>query len=271
MKTMIYRRAAIVVASAIVVGATVAAAHAAVASRNAATPFRIVLTAHHEDVEVNAQFPVGIKHVGTFTSATPFCDSGTAADVDWGLGDGVFKRRYTCDDGSGTLTFSISPGDQVEHLGSGSWRILDGTGSYAGLHGKAAYRGELLSGDPAGKTAVFRVTAEGFLDRDAVAPTLTVSTATATKLRTPAGAYSIRVALALRDDVADNAVSYTVNVLNGRKVLVTGSGASNTGAVTATLRVVRSTPRLRSVRLQVIASDPVGNETTLTRTLVLPR
>jgi hypothetical protein len=271
MSTPINRRAALAVAAVVVLGTAVSAAHAAVASQDAATPFRIVLSAHHEDTATSEQFPVGIIHVGAFTSGSPFCDSGTAADLDWGFSEGKFKRLFTCDDGSGSLTFWISPSDQVEHTGSGWWRIVDGTGRYAGLHGKATYRGENLSGDPAGKTSVFRVTAEGFLGTDARAPTLAVSTAKATKLRAPKGAYSVAVALALRDDVADNAVSYTVNVLNGRKVIATIAGASNTGTATTTLRVQRPTTSLRSIQLQVIASDPVGNETTVTRTVALPR
>ena len=50
-------------------------------------------------------------------------------------------------------------------------------------------REELLGSDPGGVT--WRRTFRGAVDRDAVAPTITLSSATAKKLRRPAGAYEI--------------------------------------------------------------------------------
>ena len=57
---------------------------------------------------------------------------------------------------------------------------------------------------------------QGFADfADAVAPSLAFTSASATKLRRPARAYSIHVALSLRDDVEGNTVAYRLRVYEG--------------------------------------------------------
>ena len=46
---------------------------------------------------------LGITSQGTFTSQAPFCAAGTFTDPD-NLYDAVIARRFTCDDGTGSLT-----------------------------------------------------------------------------------------------------------------------------------------------------------------------
>jgi hypothetical protein len=103
--------------------------------------------------------------------------------------------------------------------------------------------------------------------------------ASATKLRRPAGAYSIRVVLSLRDDVEGNTVAYRLRVKEGpehardRQLwwIDTREGSTASGSVSMKLRVFPSSKRVRSVQLQLSGSDPVGNEVSLTRSVKLPR
>ena len=95
-----------------------------------------------------------------------------------------------------------------------------------------------------------------------------------TKLRRPAGAYSIKVALSLRDDVEGNTVAYMLRVTQTRAhrliVLASKEGTAASGSVSTTLRVVLG-QRVRSVQLRLSASDPAGNERSIVRSLSLPR
>src|SRR5262245_2858292 len=95
----------------IVLAGTVAvSAETAAAPRSKASPFALVFAASHEpqyfDCEVAPNFRcLELRHVGTFTSGAPFCESGTAEDPQ---DPNREDRRYTCADGSGSLTLSIS-------------------------------------------------------------------------------------------------------------------------------------------------------------------
>jgi hypothetical protein len=84
------------------------------------------------------------------------------------------------------------------------------------------------------------------------------------------GAYSIKLALALRDDVAGNPVSYTLRVttLSGTE-LARRFGTTADPTVPLTLRIYR--PRAKAVWLELDAEDPVGNAVSVSRALRLPR
>jgi hypothetical protein len=153
-----------------------------------------------------------------------------------------------------------------------SWRILWGTGSYAGFHGRGSLRGELLGREitPAGSMVTWRGAFQGAVDRDAVAPTITLSRAAATKLPRPAGAYALKLGIGLRDDVADNPVSYTLRATAGGHELARRFGTARTEAVSMTLRI-RPPAGARTVRLPLNAEDPVGNTIFIRRALRLPR
>ena len=207
------------------------------------------------------------KREGTFRSQGPFCATGTFVD------DG--RWRLTCDDGTGSLTVSILPAVDPFMLVSrwnSTWRIVDGSGSYADLRGRGSLAGELLSSktSDSGSVTTWRSTFQGAVDQDADAPTIAISKATATKLPRPVGAYSIKVALALRDDVTDSPVSYTLRAFAGGAELARRFGTARTEAVSVTLRI-RPPAGARTVRLALTAADPVGNATSVRRALSLPR
>ena len=218
---------------------------------------------------------------GTFASRAPFCASGRIVEV---ANDYVTATwRFTCDDGTGSLTVFFGGPE-------GGWRISEGSGSYAGFRGQGSLQAEQLCkpwlGETCdlGKPIPWRGTLLGVVDpegvepetvaptnADTVAPTIAIASARAAKLRRPEGAYSIKVALALRDDVEGNAVSYRLRVATARgKELAWRSGPATTGAVSMTLRI-RPPDGARLVRLQLTGDDPVGNTASVSRALRLPR
>src|SRR5262245_25029250 len=82
---------------------------------------------------------------GTFKSQAPFCATGTFVD-EGPIRYGGAKRRFTCDDDTGSLTVSIA---LREYYASGTmntkWQILHGSNGYARIRGGGELRGELLS------------------------------------------------------------------------------------------------------------------------------
>jgi hypothetical protein len=233
-------------------GVVVMSAASALAARSAASPFELVVQGRAVDVILD----------GTFTSSAPFCESGTAAHAPH---SGEYRELYTCGDRSGSLTFKFMP--------HGDWTIVEGSGRYASLRGKGKYSVENLGlGDFA--TWEFRAKLQGLVDTDAVAPSLAFTSASATKQRRTPGAYTIRVAVSLRDDVDGNTVSYRLSVTQTRAhhliELASKEGTTATGSLSTTLRVVPG-KRVRSVQLRLSGSDPIGNQVSLARSLMLPR
>lgn len=205
---------------------------------------------------------------GTFRSRAPFCASGRfVEDGDWYSA----TWRFTCDDGTGGLTVVLLP--------DATWRILGGSSSYADLRGKGSLReGQLLCGTNCdfGRPIPWGAILEGVVDRDTVAPTIAFSSATATKLPRPKGAYAVRLGIALRDDVIGNPVSYTVraclytvDACAGTLELARRFGTARTEAVSVTLHI-RPPARGRTVQLQLTAEDPVGNAISVRHSLRLP-
>lgn len=211
---------------------------------------------------------------GTFSSRAPFCARGAFVDVLVVPTIPIGYRRFTCADGSGSLTIDFAT-TEVSRPWGARWEISDGTGRYAKLRGRGSARGEVLGGriDPRlGGALTWRSTLEGVADRDAVAPTITLSRATATKLRRPAGAFTIRLALALRDDVEEHPVYYTLRVTTlGGTELARRFGMATEPTVPLTLRVNPRSARAGAVWLELDAEDPIGNPSSLIRRLELPR
>lgn len=208
-----------------------------------------------------------ITSKGTFRSRAPFCATGTFVDERPDRST-EGERQFRCDDGTGTLTVSISRWEYYGPPFNTTWQILDGSGSYANLRGRGSLQGEMLSHEG---FAAWRSTLEGTADRDAVAPSIDIPRATATKLPRPSGAYSIRLALALRDNVEENPVSYRLRVTAGGTELARKLGMAKAETVPLALRVVRPSAKVKAIRLAVTASDPVGNATSLHRVVKLPR
>jgi hypothetical protein len=246
---------------------------AAPAARSSASAFELTL-----EGKTTWEGFLPVSSQGTFRSRAPFCATGTFVDP---FLDG--KQRLTCDDGTGSLTVSIAQSrPSGPPWNPATWRIVDGSGSYAGLLGSGSLQGELLSdeGDDLSGSgySLWRSTFEGAVDWDAVAPTIDIASAKATKLRRPAGAYSIKVALGLRDDVEGNPVSYAMRVtatgasrFGGGTELASTSGTAETEAVSLVLRVFPLSPKTKTIRLDLTASDPVGNEISMRRVVKLPR
>jgi hypothetical protein len=210
---------------------------------------------------------------GTFSSRAPFCRRGTFVDLLVVRTTPIAYRRLTCEDGSGSLTISFGTTEAWRPWGA-SWEIFDGSGSYERLRGRGFVRGEVL-GDKIdallGGTVAWRSTLEGVVERDAVAPTIILSRATVTKLRRPAGAFSIRLALALHDDVDGHPVSYTLRVAaRGGTELARRFGTTTKPTLPLTLRVNPPDARAKGVWLELYAEDPIGNPGSLICWLKLP-
>ena len=91
-----------------------------------------------------------------------------------------------------------------------------------------------------------------------------------TKLRHAAGAYSIKIALTLHDDVEGNPVRYTLSASSGGLELARRAGTATTGELAMTLPV-RPPAGAKTVRLLLTGEDPVGNAVTVIRAVKLPR
>ena len=229
------------------------------------TRFSLVFDGVHT---ADRSFPAGLRHEGRFTASAPFCSAGTAVDVrDVVLEPLTVLRRHTCDDGSGTFT-ALLPGAIAEHGGTGTWKIVEGSGRYATLRGVGTYTGERLSGDPNDFLSIkYRTTWQGVVDFDAVAPSLAL-TARAKKLVRPARTYSLRLDLSLTDNVAGAAISYSVALHAAGRFVGSRAGTTSSGHATVGLRI-RPPRRARRVQVVVTATDAVGNAGTLTRSLRL--
>jgi hypothetical protein len=223
---------------------------------------------------------------GTFAAGAPFCDSGTSVGPTARVDAAGEEHRLTCDDGSGSLVVSFTSDPSLDSSWQGSWvtwRILEGTGSYEGLRGKGSVRNEILGEDDCVPSDVvgdescegpfmWRSTLEGIAAEDAVAPTIGFSSVEVTKLRRPGGAYSLELAIALRDDVEGRPVSYTLlaTPASSARELASSLGTTQAGSVSVTMR----TPRvygLRSILLRLTASDEVGNESSVSQVVKLTR
>ena len=136
--------------------ATVLAAPA----RSAATEFELTFEGTWEwNGDYFGPFQEG---TGTFRSRAPFCATGTFVEDPY-VG-GAKTWRLTCDDGTGGLRLSIP--DAAFYLGS--WQIVGGSGSYAGLRGDVSVRvgGEILGSpsDAVGSLVTWRGTLIGIVD-----------------------------------------------------------------------------------------------------------
>jgi hypothetical protein len=253
------------------VGVVAVSAATAVAARSAASAFELTVQGR-DTTQWEGDALTGFELQWTFRSRAPFCATGTF--VEYG-GPGGTTWRFTCDDGTGSLTVSIARAwdhNPQAHVWNTTWRILAGSGSYAGLRGEGSMRIEVLSSESSDRESVmtWRGTLQGVVELDATAPTISFSSATAAKLRRPAGSYALRLGIALRDNVADNPVSYTLRVTNGGRKLAEKFGTTRKGAVSMTLRI-QPPAGARTVRLVLTGSDPIGNQVSLTRSLKLPR
>jgi len=251
------------------------AAVVAIAARSSASPFELVLTGGHEAVPPSQAFPFGIRHTGTFRSGAPFCPSGTYVDLVYDALNGADDlRRFSCEDGTGTLVVATEMWFEHKSPFTDTWRVVGGSGRFDGLRGRGTYRGEFVSGDEGDLplSVRYRSTLRGFVAFDSIAPTIKVSTARASTMQRPAGTYSVRLVLAIRDNDPGNTLSYDVAVepVGGGPYLAERRDSTATANVSVALHV-RPSAEVRRVLLQLMAWDPVGNRRWITRRLKLPR
>lgn len=235
--------------------------------RASPSSFELVMDGFHRAAGPPGKFSFGFRHEGPFAASAPFCSSGYAVDLE--LLSGTALRQVACADGSASITVRklvVQANSQFTHE-EGTWTIVEGTGAYLTLRGRGTYVSDFVSGNPADHiTTTFREIWRGVIDFDVAPPEVSISRASARRLRRPKGAYSIRIAFSARDGIKGNAVSYVISVIG---YPVYRSGTTTSGTVSTTLRV-RPSPRVRRLRLVVIASDPVGNQTRMARQLRLP-
>jgi hypothetical protein len=255
-------------------GMVTVSAATAPAARSASSAFELT-TEGRDTWEWDGDVLLGVDLQWAFRSRAPFCTTGTFLEF---AVPGLTTWRLTCGDGSGDLTVAIARAwnhDPQTSVWNTTWRILDGTGSYAGLRGEGSMRIEVLGSEVSDgirsrSVMTWRSTLQGVVDRDAVAPTIAFWNATAAKLHRPAGAYALRLGVAFHDNVTDNPVSYTLRVTHGRRKLAEKFGTTTAEALAMTLRI-RPPAGARTVQLVLTGSDPVGNEVSITRSLKLPR
>jgi len=247
-----------------VVAAAVAVSLASGAAQ-APVPFSLTFEGAHF---VDSSLIGGLRHDGRFTASAPFCPAGRGYDVrHLPIEPLTVHRLHTCDDGSGSFT-AVMPVVRGEHGGSGTWRMIEGTGRYATLRGLGTYTGTLISGDPAVfETIVYRTEWRGLVDFDAEPPAIESVTTSARKVRQRVRTYTLRVAFTARDTALP--VSYVVDVRAGRAFIGLKRGSTASGQANVTLRI--QPPRAaRTARVLLTAQDAVGNETTTSRTFRLP-
>jgi hypothetical protein len=234
-------------------------------ARASPSTFELVVNGFHSPAEPREKFPFGFRHEGPFAASAPFCAPGYAVDLE--LLSGTALRQFTCSDGSGSITarkFVLRADAQFTHE-EGVWAIVAGAGRYSTLRGKGTYVSDVVSGDPANHiTTTFREIWRGVIDFDVTPPKVSISRASAKRLRRPKGTYSIRVAFTTQDT---NAVSYAMTV-SGSGVYVRRTGTKSSFSTVFRVRPNKPAPRLLLV---IRASDPVGNETRVARQLRLPR
>ena len=250
----------------IVVAAVAASANAAAAG--GPTPFQLLFDGHHVALSTS---PNGFGHAGSFTASAPLCPAGNAADSRVTVGQEVSSTRvYKCDDGSGTFTVRVNniPSEHVV-AGTGTWLVMSGTGTYAKLRATGTWKTLTTHGDETnilGLTYTTRTQGSGYIDT--VAPQLGFTRATVKKLASP-GAYSVKVVFFARDSSTEGA-NYRLTARAGSRTLNSKSGQTSVGTTTTTL-TARPPKGTKSLRLQLRATDPVGNASTITRSLTLPR
>jgi hypothetical protein len=231
-----------------------------------ATAFQLMFDGMHRPATFPS--PNGLQHEGPFTASKPFCASGYAKDFQHQLRPLSAFRRYTCDDGSGTVTAHIDlfPDEHAVGL-SDTWKIVEGTGDYAKLRGQGTWKSVSVGGDPGNPASItFRSVLTGVVDFDDAAPSVSLGRVTAKKLAGSRRGYVVRIPFSAQDD---NAVSYRLELRDRLHVLVSKIGTVAAGMAPPSLRIVP--PRgVRRVTLALTASDAVGNERTVARSVKLP-
>ncbi len=99
-------------------------------------------------------------------------------------------------------------------------------------------------------------------------PAVDISRASVAKLRSPPGSYVLRLTFSLRD-APGRLVRYRIAVVGNGRFLASRLGATRSGRAAATIRV-RPARKVRRLRIEITASNPLGNEAKASRLVSLP-
>lgn len=210
--------------------------------------------------------PGAEKFEGPFSALAPLCDKGYAADLEHVLTDGweAALRRFDCGNGATIVARAWrTAGDRSWGYEEGAWLIIAGSGAYEALRGKGTYVRAFREDAPASIAEVWN----GVVDFDVVPPQVTVARVSITAPRRPRGGHVIRLTFRARD-VLGGPVSFLAtargSTLLGAKYGIAGSGE------TSVVLSVRPRASERAVRLEIVATDQVGNERTIVLIRTLP-
>ena len=204
---------------------------------------------------------------GSFSAAPPLCETGDAVDGERLVANGLLTalRRLECGDGRGSVvarTWALGrdPGWGYPEWGyeEGAWQIVEGAGDFERLRGKGTYARVLL--DDGATYEVWR----GVADFDDIPPQVVVRELSVKKR--PDGAHVARVVFSARD-ASGGPVSYLV-AAKSSTLLAAAYGIARPGMTSVALRV-RPRAGERSVRVEIEATDQVGNERAIVRVRAL--
>ena len=239
------------------------------AAGTAPTAFQLTFNGSHQTATFPT--PLHLMHSGPFTSAAPFCASGNAVDTSHQLNPLAAIRRFTCDDGSGSIDARVELFPDEHSVGASEpWEIIGGTGQYATLRGKGTWKTLSVSGNENDPTTItFQTQWTGLVAFDATPPTVTVTKVTV-KQRSKSS-YAVQLHLTAKDDNQANAISYLVTLpgTSNTRLTVYTSKAPETPGPKTVFFAAHTTAR--TIRAAITVTDPLGNKRTLSRTITLHR
>jgi hypothetical protein len=84
-------------------------------------------------IRTRVNLPTGVVSDGSSIGGSPFCRGGTFRDRPAGDDPGSMNRTFRCPEG--TLRIGFTTGTGRDRRQTGSWRIVGGTGAFAGVNG----------------------------------------------------------------------------------------------------------------------------------------
>lgn len=209
-----------------------------------------------------------LLHVGTFTTSSSWCRSGTAADTAIDDATLTATRLFRCTAGD-SFTAKVTP-LSAEHGGIGSWQIVAGSGTLADLRGKGTFTSTRLSGGADPATITFRSTWEGLAEFDATPPAVALTRSSVRKLTRPKNTYNVRLTLSLID-AGGGPVSFVLQLVDPGHPVTTFAyklGKTATGSLTKTIRI-KVPKKTRRIRIALEASDELGNTSSFAKVIRL--
>ena len=230
----------------------------AAARGSAPVPFQMIFEGRSEGTGRGVE--------GAFTATAPRCASGRFSDATGTPLAGIrirVDRSLTCADGTGTVTV-VYEGVREFLDGPGTWRIRSGSGRYAALRGTGSTRNVNISHDPQTGAGAFRNVADGLAALDAEPPQVTLTAASARRVRKRPPLQTLRVVFAAADRAGSEPLDYELAVLD-ESATRTHVRKGKTSALTSV--TLRTNTRSSRVRIELTVRDAVANERVVRRSL----